>query len=78
MLLVLILLLVEGAEEDKMETDTDGQQPEKVKSMCLNSPTTEKTQREHAFHSITVEFILIFDPFQGTTNDSVSHWTLLV
>lgn len=29
-LLVLFLLFVEGAEEEKMETDADGPQPEKV------------------------------------------------
>lgn len=32
-LLVLTLLFVEGAEEEKMETDADGQQPEKVNSV---------------------------------------------
>lgn len=59
MLLVLILLFVEGAEEEKMETDTDVQQPEKVK-VCLNSSTTEKTQREHAFRSIMVWVYFVF------------------
>lgn len=32
-LLVLTLLFVEGAEEEKMETEADGQQPEKVSSV---------------------------------------------
>lgn len=52
MLLVLTLLFVEGTEEEKMETDTDVQQPEKVKSVWILP--RQKSHREHAFHGIMV------------------------
>ena len=34
--IIFILSLVEGSEEEKMETDPDGQQPEKVKAIQMS------------------------------------------
>lgn len=57
-----------------METDTDGQQPEKVKkSVCLNSLTTGKPEST-TFLSITVRvYFDLLGPSQRTVSDSISH-----
>lgn len=43
--------ILEGTEEEKMETDTDSQQPEKVKSLWV--PNNRKA-RGHAFHGVMI------------------------